>query len=355
MEDDEAAEVRPAPRPVQIPTLRDVCVNTLIRYRQYLGDVGFMDSESLRAVAWHCSTEQLARIEDETLEGSDRNLEWYTWHLWKRLLETELGGRGAEVPPLESPEPPDYTAPRGIEAQPGDYRLLYSQRKAEMEERAAAARERIAAAYQQAQEQKDARKAKMIDKLAPTKRHRTGASASSSAAGRLPGQSAYLHKPRPDSRSSIMGKPGAQLKLLKDLGLVKPGGGGGSGTTSTVRIVRPASAVPSAATGHSSSLAGAQLLARATAGQLGRTHVGASGRLGLHQEAQPPLLAARSAAVAAAAAARSGVGVVGGGGAGGSIGSRGAVMPGLSPGGSKRPAGEVSLTSQPPGKQSRTA
>jgi hypothetical protein len=43
----------------------------------------------------------------------------------------------------------------------GDYRTLYARRKAELEERAAAAKERIAAAYQIANQDRESRKAKV--------------------------------------------------------------------------------------------------------------------------------------------------------------------------------------------------
>ncbi|EFJ52961.1 hypothetical protein VOLCADRAFT_86485 [Volvox carteri f. nagariensis] len=254
-----------------------------------------MDAESLRSIVWHCSPEQLAHIEDETLVGSDRNLEWYTWHLWKRLLKADFGDGGLQAPELESEQPVDYVHPRGIADEPGDYRTLYMHRKAEMEERTAAAKERIAAAQQQVQDAKESRKAKMIDKLVPTKRRCSGSSSRGQTSSLT---SAYLHKPRADSRSSVMGKPGGQLKLLSELGLVKKAP---PRSTTTVRVIKP-SPVPSAAMGHSSSLAGAQLLSKATGGQLGKTSVG-SGR-SLHVTPQQPQVAARAAAVAAAAAVR---------------------------------------------------
>ncbi|GLC46620.1 hypothetical protein PLESTB_001223800 [Pleodorina starrii] len=308
MEAADDADFQPRPsvatKPVHVPSLRECCVKTLQKYRQYLGDVGFMDVESLRAIAWHCSPEQLACIEDETLVGSDRNLEWYTWHLWKRHLKADLGDGGQQVQDLESEKPVDYEPPRGIDDEPGDYRGLYFYRKAEMEERSAAARERIAAANQQVMEAKESRKAKMIDKLAPAKRARCSTGGSRGAHQSASLSSAYLHKPRADSRSSLMSKPGAQLKLLSELGLVKKAQPR-STTTTTTRIVKPAP-VPSAAMGRSSSLAGAALLNKATGGQLGRTGVGigsGSGR-GLHVPAQQPQVAARAAAVAAAAASR---------------------------------------------------
>ncbi|KAG2430244.1 hypothetical protein HXX76_010342 [Chlamydomonas incerta] len=179
-----------------------------------------------------------------------------------------------------------------------------------MEERAAAAKERIAAAYQIANQDRESRKAKMIDKLVPAKRTRAPAPVHSSGArgaGAGGSASAFLHKPRADSRSSIMSKPGAQAKLLKELGLVRPA----PRPATSVRVIRtPAQAPPvsSAATGRSSSLAGAALLCRATGGQLGQigrpaggTGTSSSGKESVPQP--PPQVAARQAAVAAARAA----------------------------------------------------
>ncbi|GIL84918.1 hypothetical protein Vretimale_9746 [Volvox reticuliferus] len=295
MESGDATVLRPA-RPLHVSSLQECCVNTLTKYRQYLGDVGFMDAESLRSVLWHCNPTQLAHIEDETLVGSDRNLEWYTWHLWKRLLEADFGDGGLQAPELESEKPVDYVPPRGISDDPADYRTLYLHRKEELEAKTAAAKERIAAAVQQVQEAKESRKAKMIDKLATSKRARSSSGASRVQTSSV--MSAYMHKPRADSRSSVMSKPGAQLKLLSELGLVKKAP---PRSTTTVRIIKP-SPVPSAAVGHSSSLAGAQLLSKATGGNLGKTSVG--NNRGMHIAAQTPQVAARAAAVAAVAAAR---------------------------------------------------
>ncbi|GIL53575.1 hypothetical protein Vafri_9187 [Volvox africanus] len=296
MESGEATVPRPA-RPVHVSSLQECCVNTLTKYRQYLGDVGFMDAESLRSVLWHCSPTQLSHIEDETLVGSNRNLEWYTWHLWKRLLEADFGDGGLQAPDLESEKPVDYVPPRGISDDPADYRTLYLHRKEELEAKTAAAKERIAAAVQQVQEAKESRKAKMIDKLVPSKRARSSSSGPSRAQPASV-MSAYMHKPRADSRSSLMSKPGAQLKLLSELGLVKKAP---PRSTTVVRVIKP-SPVPSAAVGHSSSLAGAQLLSKATGGHLGKTSVG--NNRGMHIAAQTPKVAARAAAVAAVAAAR---------------------------------------------------
>ncbi|GLI67111.1 hypothetical protein VaNZ11_011319 [Volvox africanus] len=295
MESGEATHPRLA-RPVHISSLQECCVNTLTKYRQYLGDVGFVDAESLRSVLWHCSPTQLSHIEDETLVGSNRNLEWYTWHLWKRLLEADFGDGGLQAPDLESEKPVDYVPPRGISGNPADYRTLYLHRKEELEAKTAAAKERIAAAVQQVQEAKESRKAKMIDKLAPSKRARSSSGPSRVQPSSV--MSAYMHKPRADSRSSMMSKPGAQLKLLSELGLVKKAQ---PRSTTVVRVIKP-SPVPSAAVGHSSSLAGAQLLSKSTGGHLGKTSVG-NNRV-MHIAAQTPKIAARAAAVAAVEAAR---------------------------------------------------
>lgn len=58
----------------------------------------------------------------------------------------------------------------------------------------------------------------MIDALMPTKRRLVGATPAARAHAAASAASAFAHKPRSDSRSSLMAKPGAQLKLLKELG-----------------------------------------------------------------------------------------------------------------------------------------
>ncbi|KAG2492350.1 hypothetical protein HYH03_009298 [Edaphochlamys debaryana] len=280
-----------------------------------------MDPDSLRSILWHCNAEQLASIEDSTLEGSDRNLEWYTWHLWKRLVATELGMGSLEAEELQSEEPPDYSPPKGIEAAPGDYRALYQERKAELAERAAAAKERTAAAYQIAQAERESRTAKMIDKLAPAKRLRA-------PVRRLGGGSGGSRGGPPSASAALLAsRPLGQVKLLKEIGLVPKRPAAPHAPIVTRTVSRPAGGVSSAATGHSSSLAGAALLQRTTGGVLGKIGAppSAASRGGaLHKEPELPKAAARAAAVAAAAAARAtGSSGSAGSGASGSAGAMG--------------------------------
>ncbi len=58
----------------------------------------------------------------------------------------------------------------------------------------------------------------MIDALMPAKRRLVGATPAARAHAAASAASAFAHKPRSDSRSSLMAKPGGQLKLLKELG-----------------------------------------------------------------------------------------------------------------------------------------
>lgn len=55
-----------AAQPVNLPTLRSVCLHALIVNRRFLGDVGDIDGTSVRDIVRHCSAQEMANIEDCT-------------------------------------------------------------------------------------------------------------------------------------------------------------------------------------------------------------------------------------------------------------------------------------------------
>ena len=66
-----AAAAHPGPngaaaQPVNLPTLRSVCLHALIVNRRFLGDVGDIDGTSVRDIVRHCSAQEMADIEDCT-------------------------------------------------------------------------------------------------------------------------------------------------------------------------------------------------------------------------------------------------------------------------------------------------
>lgn len=61
------------------PTLQQLAVATLIRYKQFLWDLGGAPIELLGAVLSHCTAEELADVEEGTREGSARELSPWLW------------------------------------------------------------------------------------------------------------------------------------------------------------------------------------------------------------------------------------------------------------------------------------
>jgi hypothetical protein len=77
------------------------------------GDLGYLNVDSLQDILFHCSPEELDRIETATLyavaqvdcipkpscrdsltvsrEGSLRDLKWYTWHIWLNHYRVKYG------------------------------------------------------------------------------------------------------------------------------------------------------------------------------------------------------------------------------------------------------------------------
>lgn len=49
-----------------VPTLRQLCIDLLVKVKDLLGDLGYVDVASLRELLSHVTKEQLAAIEDAT-------------------------------------------------------------------------------------------------------------------------------------------------------------------------------------------------------------------------------------------------------------------------------------------------
>lgn len=107
-----------------VPTLQRLAVACLIRFRDALGDIGYAPVELLQDVLAACSPQQLAAIEDETLEGSGRTLKPWTWQLWREHWQKQFAGSfGTPAPGALPPLPPAAEVAEGEPGvQPADYR-----------------------------------------------------------------------------------------------------------------------------------------------------------------------------------------------------------------------------------------
>lgn len=83
-------------------TLYAVSLQTLLRFKHYLTDIGHVPLELIYPVLEACSAEQLAKVEDATLAGSGRALAAGTWPLWRGHVVDKFGERALDcaLPPL---------------------------------------------------------------------------------------------------------------------------------------------------------------------------------------------------------------------------------------------------------------
>lgn len=139
-------------RDAHMQSLHAVCVRVLRAHAHCLYDVGWLEPESVREILNACSPQDLRTVEDGTWcvllapapigspnnsiasclptpphahayrEGSQRQLSWYTWHLWYRHFVALYGparAAAASLLPLPGLQPLDYTAPKGCTAPTG--------------------------------------------------------------------------------------------------------------------------------------------------------------------------------------------------------------------------------------------
>ncbi|GAB4821193.1 hypothetical protein N2152v2_008239 [Parachlorella kessleri] len=201
-------------------SLLDISRACLGRYRDCLEDVGFVPLDLLADVLAACSPEQLAQIEDGTLEGSGRDLAPLTWPLWLSHLTFKFGAPppGALLPKLpdtgEQPADPPEPGTR-----PAHYRQLYEQRLLELERRREVSGKRLRQLWEQEASERQAKQIQVIDPLARKRPRTAAASPSSSSRG-----SRY----HPGSGSGSQ-SAGSRDRLLKKLGM-----GSGKGAASVV-------------------------------------------------------------------------------------------------------------------------
>lgn len=106
-----------------VPTLQQLTIGTLIRYKHCLSDVGAVPLDLLHDVLAQCTAEELQDIEDGTRQGTGRELSPWLWPYWWALLLARGGppAPGEHAPPL--PAAAEVAAgPPGIS--PADYRQV---------------------------------------------------------------------------------------------------------------------------------------------------------------------------------------------------------------------------------------
>lgn len=140
-------------------SLVDICINTAIDNRRYLGDVGDVELNLLEKILPHCSKEQLAHIEKST---KGRDLSPITDKLWKRFFEMEFGIKAADEV-IEKMKRKKVTF---------KWLALYQAKLKEVEEAENNVGERLKQLYQKEVALKQSRQVQVCNKVPPSSRKR---------------------------------------------------------------------------------------------------------------------------------------------------------------------------------------
>jgi hypothetical protein len=90
--------IGPISMQMRVPTLQQLAIATLIKWRAALGDVGDVPVELLADLLAACSPQELMDIEDGTMAGSGRVLAPWLWPHWHRLYVAQFGQPDPAVP-----------------------------------------------------------------------------------------------------------------------------------------------------------------------------------------------------------------------------------------------------------------
>lgn len=139
------------------PSLVDLCINTAIDNRRYLGDVGDVELNLLEKILPHCSKEQLAHIEKST---KGRDLSPITDKLWRRFFEREFGIKAADEV-IEKMKRKKVTF---------KWSALYQAKLKGVEEAENKVGERLKGLYQKEGARKQSRQVQVCNKVPPSSR-----------------------------------------------------------------------------------------------------------------------------------------------------------------------------------------
>ncbi|BDA42275.1 probable Elongin-A at N-terminal half [Coccomyxa sp. Obi] len=191
-----------------LPRLEQLCYRVLVKYRDWLGDLGDTPLALLQGVLEISSVEKLAEIEDETrLGGRDIGAELAPY--WKQWLIKTFGADSVPANTEDS------------DAGSTDWRTLYEYKMEEYHEREQAVRQRLRRVAAQCAEQKSSRTMQVIEPVPRRHAYKGGARSGFAA----PPQSA---------RHRLLKKLGMSAKAPKNKFLIRP----------VRRIVQPALAQP---------------------------------------------------------------------------------------------------------------
>ena len=166
------------------PSLLDTAVRTLIRYRAWLGDVGWTPVELLSDVFAACDAAELESIETGTLAGSGRLLSPWVWPHWHKLYVARFGNPEPGLPLPALPPAADAAAgPAGVP--PADYRILYWRSLEQLEAKRVESGKRLRALREQEELKRAKRHAVVVDARPTLMRKRSREPAASTAKASL--------------------------------------------------------------------------------------------------------------------------------------------------------------------------
>lgn len=138
-----------------IPSLVDLCVQTVVLNVRYLGNVGETEFHLLDRILPHCTMDQLTHIENCT-EG--RDLSPVTNKLWKKFYERQFGAESVELVV-------ERMKKRRVEFK---WRDLYKAKSQEVEEKEKKILERLKQRYTDEAAQKQKRQIQLCTKVPPS-------------------------------------------------------------------------------------------------------------------------------------------------------------------------------------------
>ncbi|CAL8468040.1 g7579 [Coccomyxa elongata] len=179
-----------------IPRLEQLCYQVLVKYRDWLGDLGDTPLALVQGVLETCSVEKLAEIEDETrLGGRDIGAELAPF--WKQWL---IKNFGVDSSPANAQD---------TDAGSTDWRTLYEYKMEEYQEREQAVGQRLRRMAAQCAELKNSRTTQVIEPVPRRHAHKSNA---------RPGFAA----PPQSARHRLLKKLGMATKAPKNKFLIRP-------------------------------------------------------------------------------------------------------------------------------------
>ncbi|XP_004308816.1 PREDICTED: elongin-A-like [Fragaria vesca subsp. vesca] len=148
------------------PSLVELCIETAIDNRKYLGDVGDVDFKFLEQILSHCSKEQLMHIEKRT---KGRDLSPVTDKFWKRIFRQEFGSKATDEL-IQNIEEAKKMKQKKISY---TWLKLYQAKLKKLEEEENEVGERVKRLYEKDGARKQSRQVRVCNKVEPSRKRKS--------------------------------------------------------------------------------------------------------------------------------------------------------------------------------------